>query len=225
MDIELHFTHNCNLRCKHCFQSSESDSNKSSLLSFDEWDNIFAQFEDANVLSVIISGGEPLMYPDSARLLRKISDYKLSLTILTNGLLINEQNLDVFCKPNVSATISLDGESEITHEYLRGKNTFHKTVGAIKLLLQNGAKLNIAHTLHRYNFRNLENFIIYLIGLGIPNLSIGFVEPEGRAAINNDMLLCKEEEKEIYEEIQLLSEKYKNSIKIDFPNLSYKRNH
>lgn len=224
MDIELHFTHNCNLRCKHCFQSSESDSNKSSLLSFDEWDNIFAQFEESNVLSVIISGGEPLMYPDSARLLRKISGYKLSLTILTNGLLINKKNLDVFCKPNVSTTISLDGESEITHEYLRGKNTFHKTVGAIKLLLQNGAKLNIAHTLHRYNFRNLENFIIFLIGLGIPNLSIGFVEPEGRAAINNDMLLCKEEEKEIYEEIQLLSEKYKNSIKIDFPNLSYKRN-
>lgn len=224
MDIELHFTHNCNLRCKHCFQSSEANSNKSALLSFDEWDKIFAQFEQANVLSVVISGGEPLMYPNAIELIRKISDYKLSLSILTNGLLINEKNVDVFCRPNITTTISLDGESETTHEYLRGKNTFLKTERVIKLLSQNGATINIAHTVHRHNSKNLENFIKYLIGLHIPNVSIGLVEPEGRAAINHDMILSKEEEKEIFNEIRTLSEKFKDSITIDFPNLSYKQN-
>jgi radical SAM protein with 4Fe4S-binding SPASM domain len=224
MDIELHFTHNCNLKCKHCFQSSEPNSNKTSLLSFDEWDQIFAQFEQANVLSVVISGGEPLIYPNAIELLRKVSNYKLSLSILTNGLLINENNIDVFCQPNITTTISLDGESEATHEYLRGKNTFHKTERAIKLLLQNGATINIAHTVHRHNFKNLENFIKYLIGLNIPNVSIGIVEPEGRAAINHDMILSKEEEREIFNEIRTLSEKFKDSINIDFPNLSYKQN-
>ncbi len=224
MDIELHLTHNCNLRCKHCFQSSEKNSDRHHLLSIDEWKNIFLQMERTHVLGVIISGGEPLVYPHATDLLREVSHYKMSLSILTNGTLINKDNIDIFSQPNVSTTVSLDGESAYIHEFLRGNHTFQRTEDAIRLLLRHHASVNIAHTIHRKNREHLELFIQHLIELHLPCVSINFIEPEGRAAINSELILSKEEEKAAYEEILELSNRYAPHIRIDFPSLSYKKN-
>lgn len=98
MDVELLLTHNCNLKCKHCFQSSELHSDKRTHLSTHEWEKIFTELEKANIYNVIISGGEPMMYPHFEQLLRKVTDLRMSFSILTNGMLISEKNLDIFKK-------------------------------------------------------------------------------------------------------------------------------
>ncbi|MCT7757217.1 MAG: radical SAM protein, partial [Lactobacillus iners] len=69
----------------------------------------------------------------------------------------------------------------------------------------------------------LEQTIRYLIVHGIKSLSVNFIEPEGRATANDDLLLSPTEERKALEEIRKLESNYRNSISIDFPNLSYKK--
>lgn len=223
MDVELLLTHNCNLRCKHCFQMSQSNSDKRKHLSVDEWTSIFKEFERLGVLSVIITGGEPLAYEGFENLLNEIANYNIAINILTNGLLINNRNLNLFLRPNIALTISLDGCNAEEHEAIRGKGTFSKTCEIIRLLTSNGADLNIAHTINNNNKSSLEEFIQFIISLGVVNLSINFVEPEGRAAENKSLILSKEEEQNVHALIETLTEKYKNYIHIDFPSLAYKQ--
>lgn len=95
MDVELLLTHNCNLKCAHCFQVSGSHSDKRTPLSIFEWEKIFRELEKANIYNVIVSGGEPMMYPHFEDLLRTVTDFRMSFSILTNGMLISEKNLDI----------------------------------------------------------------------------------------------------------------------------------
>ncbi len=222
MDVEIHLTHNCNLKCLHCFQSSELNSNKTKLLSTDDWERIFSQMEEANVLSIIISGGEPFMYPNANEILRELATKRLSIAILSNGLMVNSKNIDIFTNKNVSITISLDGNNESTHEYLRGKNTFAPTMRSIRLLADMKAHMAIAHTLHKQNFKFFEIFVNFLISEGIEALSVNFVEPEGRAALNKNLILSYKEESDMRKKITEICEKYSDKIMIDFSSFSEK---
>lgn len=224
MDVELLLTHNCNLKCKHCFQSSESHSDRRNHLSVSEWKRIFRQLESVNVYNVIISGGEPMIYPHFEELLRIATDLRMSFSILTNGMLISDSNLDIFKKKNVSVTISLDGATAELHEYLRGRNTYKRLMRNIELLVENDVKLNIAHVVNTHNKKHLEELVCFLIDKGVKNLSINLVEPEGRASSNSYLILNSKEEQQMREKINCLQSRYADRIKINFPNLSYRKN-
>lgn len=224
MDVELLLTHNCNLKCAHCFQVSGSHSDKRTPLSIFEWEKIFRELEKANIYNVIVSGGEPMMYPHFEDLLRTVTDFRMSFSILTNGMLISEKNLDIFKKKNVSVTTSLDGCTAELHEFLRGHNTFDHLIHNIDLMVTNDVKLNVAHVVNAHNKEHLEELVRFLIGKGVKNLSINLVEPEGRATSNNFLLLSKSEEHQIRDKIIFLQSYYSDKISIDFPNLSYKEN-
>ncbi|MCM1614951.1 radical SAM/SPASM domain-containing protein [Phocaeicola massiliensis] len=224
MDVEMHFTHNCNLKCKHCFQESDSHSDKKALLQPEKWIEIFKQFENLNMYTIIISGGEPLYYKGFEKVMREVINYRLNYIIFTNGMLITPSNINIFKHDNIQLTISLDGHNAEFHEILRGKNTFDKLNDKLDLLIKNNVNINIAHTLNKKNYLFLEELINYLIKKGIKNLSIGIIEPTGRAAINRELLLNKEEEKDAYNLIKAMDQKYAGKISLNFPNLSFIEN-
>ena len=65
-----------------------------------------------------------MMYPSFEELLRRISKLNISISILTNGMLISERNVRLFQNKNIAITISLDGGTKQDHEFLRGKKHF-----------------------------------------------------------------------------------------------------
>ena len=118
---EVHWamTGRCNLRCRHCFM--ESPENRYPEPSFDLLEQTVAQFVDANVAFVSLTGGEPLLHPDFDRLLSLLRDAGIPVSqIATNGTLVSEsflKKLDAFGQKPVFQ-ISLDGVG--THDRLRG---------------------------------------------------------------------------------------------------------
>lgn len=221
IDVEMHFTHNCNLKCKHCFQESDPHSDTKKHLSAKQWIDIFKQFEQLKMHTIIISGGEPLFYSGFEEVMREVVNYRLSFVFLTNAMLVTPDNIDIFKKKNVQLTISLDGHNADTHELLRGRNTFEKLDGILDFLLDNEVKINIAHTLHKKNYTHLETFIDYLINKGIRSLSIGLIKPSGRAIVNDELLLSKEEERDLYVKIIEMDIAYREKIILNFPDLSF----
>ncbi|MCD7809216.1 MAG: radical SAM protein [Erysipelotrichaceae bacterium] len=88
----------CNMHCKMCYvvQSKEEMNKQGRMLSCDEWLDIARQGCKEGLLFLLLTGGEPLLYPEFKRLYKGLSDMGIIMTINTNGTLINEEWADFF---------------------------------------------------------------------------------------------------------------------------------
>ena len=84
----------CQLKCPHCYRGADKENFrpihrdiKEVLLEVDELIKI------RNIQTLTIAGGEPLLYPDLDELIRYAVERKLSVYLITNGLLINKKRL------------------------------------------------------------------------------------------------------------------------------------
>ena len=89
--------------------------------------------------NVSISGGEPLVRRDIKEILiylRKV--YNGKITLSTNGLLIDKENIETLKKCVDYFEISLDGVDESSCSKIRGEGVFEKVVETVHFLKENG---------------------------------------------------------------------------------------
>jgi len=145
--IYLLLSPNCNLKCKYCFQAANEPELEGSAdyhhqprlnasrLVIDR----FVQFcMDNQVTRVEVFGGEPLFYRKlfqfaAERLLDSVPG--LTMGVITNGTLINEEIMRLFDSRPVWLLLSLDGDRE-RHDALRG--CFEKIARWIPRLVRQG---------------------------------------------------------------------------------------
>ncbi len=215
-NAEIHFTHGCNLKCKHCFQESSPRDLFSNQIEPSYWKSIFQELEFYNVYNIVISGGEPLFYPEFNSLFKEIVNYRLRLNILTNGVLINDDIVDYLSLPNVLLTISMDGHNSETHDFLRGKGSFKKLVVAIERLKERDANITLSYTIHHKNYEFIEDFIEFSIKLGIKSVGFLTIDPIGRALEHKYLLFNSTQINSITENVYNLKIKYKDQIEIEY---------
>lgn len=145
--LNVFFPGKCNLQCTYCFVHKEKESfndiNEEAIRR--EIDIFFNYPGKKKVLS--FNGGEPLLEWDLikkthayAKQQAKKKELILSVTIVTNGTLLKQKNIDFFKRNNISLRISIDGKKD-AHDKLRpfkgvsGKSSFEvimKNIQAIK---------------------------------------------------------------------------------------------
>jgi len=214
MNVEIHFTQKCNLRCSYCAYSV-SENNFLELTS-DIWIKTLKEFEDLRINSIVISGGEPFLYKDFNEILLMIAKLKIRFFIFTNGLLINDNNIRLLRSKNVTISISLDGYLKGTHELFRGFNTFDKVINSIELLGKNDVNFYISTTLNKKNIFEIEK----IINIGIQNkaksIQFGKIEQFGFGRKLSEFILDSKDIMLSKEIINNLKIKYKEQINIDF---------
>ena len=82
----------CNLNCDMCYVhlSKQEMQSQGRLRSLDEWISLAKQMKDAGTLFLLITGGEPLLFPQFKELYCALKDMGMILTLNTNGTLIEE---------------------------------------------------------------------------------------------------------------------------------------
>lgn len=142
--VHINLTNNCNLRCAHCYMSA--GKTKEIRLEVDRIIEIVGKINEKKGTSdIVISGGEPFMFPNLLELLKKLSDNKL--TLFTNGTFINENNYKVICECCDEIQISMEGISESCYEQIRGKGNYKRIRKAMELLMREGIRIVLAVTL------------------------------------------------------------------------------
>lgn len=104
----------CNLQCQYCYEKQRNYTNQQFLTDtlLKKFLNIF----DGRLLSIQLHGGEPLLLgiENIRSLLSVIKEYKgsVKVNIQTNGVLLNDEWLDMFEQefPGLEIGISLDGD-------------------------------------------------------------------------------------------------------------------
>ena len=130
--IQIMLTTRCNIRCKMCDVWKMEYPEE---MTTAEVSDLIRQAVALGVQTIYFTGGEALLRPDIIPLIKLAASFNVITTINTNGILID----DVMARELVSSglhdvTISLDGASAQTHDYIRGKGVFEKAMQAFEHL-------------------------------------------------------------------------------------------
>ena len=156
----------CNLNCKMCYVrlSREEMEKQGRLRTADEWLTLAEQMQKAGTLFLLLTGGEPLIYPDFKKLYLGLKKLGFIISVNTNGTLLNEEWADFFKenKPR-RINITLYGADENAYKNLCNYPAgFEKTINALKLLKERNVPAKISFSATRANADMLGD--IYRIG-------------------------------------------------------------
>lgn len=94
MDGTFELTVRCNLKCNMCLFRHDDSENKSIIdreKTADEWIDMARQVADAGTLSLLITGGEPLIRSDFDKIYKEIYEMGFIITLYTNATLITDK--------------------------------------------------------------------------------------------------------------------------------------
>ena len=210
--IQWHITDRCNLRCPHCYQevyNSKSELSLSDLRKIaDQITNALKKWKKKG--RIALTGGEPFLKSEIFPLMEYLEQDESvwRIGVLTNGILINDDivnRLKEFTKLYY-IQISLDGTTQETNDFIRGKGSFKKAINSFRLLHDNEINTRLMYTVHKKNFHDVTSLIDLAISENIKTLTIERFVPEGKGAEFKDWFLSKDEIHKLFQEISQRSE-------------------
>jgi radical SAM protein with 4Fe4S-binding SPASM domain len=149
-NFQIELTSRCNERCVHCYIPHENKiSDIEPVLFYDTLD----QLRDMGVLSLTLSGGEPMLHPYFVEFLRKTKDYDFSINILSNLILLNDEIIAEMKANRLSSVqVSLYSMEPNIHDSItQMPGSFYKTRDAILRLVANDIPLQISCPVMKQN--------------------------------------------------------------------------
>lgn len=162
----------CNMNCDMCYvrlSRTEMES-QGRLRTLDEWLDIAEEMRKAGALFLLLTGGEPLLYPGIKQLYLKLKEMGFIITINTNGTLIDEGWAGFFGehKPR-RINITLYGADDRAYRDLcHYPGGFEKVMKAVNLLKEQGVDVKLSSSLTRANQHDIEQIIALGEDLDIP---------------------------------------------------------
>lgn len=163
--VEIDVTDACNMACKHCYKNREK---KNAHLSLELIINFLNMLDEKQEISnIVISGGEPLLYPKIEELLRCLNG-KYNIRLNSNGILTHKY-IELFKSLyKFKLQISLDGYDRESYLKMRQQDVFQKVLSNAILCKNNGINIDFRTTLGRDNIQEYHRFIDISNLYGIP---------------------------------------------------------
>lgn len=162
----------CNMNCDMCYVrlSREEMERQGRLRTADEWLEIGRQMKEAGVLFLLLTGGEPFLFPEFRRLYLGLREMGMILTINTNGTLIDEDLAEFFGKHKPRrVNITLYGIDEETYANLcHYPGGYEKTLRGIRLLREQGVDVRVGGSIVRANKDDLDKLLDIEEEFGVP---------------------------------------------------------
>ena len=223
----LHVSHDCNLRCQYCFASTGDFGTGRKIMDIETAkraiDFVIQRSGSRRNIEVDFFGGEPLMAMDTvkatvayARSIEKKAGKCFRFTITTNGVLLDDENIDYINREMSNAVLSLDGRPHVNdrmRKTVNGKGSYEVIVPKFqKLVAGRGTKdYYLRGTFTHYNLDFAED-VMHMADLGFRNVSVEPVVGEetcGYALKDEDLPV-------VLEQYEKLAEKLKDRADVNF---------
>lgn len=196
--IQWKITNKCNLKCKHCYLGKLDGFE----LPFEKADEIADTIINSNVMEVTISGGECLTYKGIEKIIKKFLINGIKVDVFTNALLLknvlDKIDSDILNKSALLFYVSVDGLKS-SHEQIRGKNTFDKTIENIKYAIEKGYPVVTNTVINKINYCDIMDMIVLLKRMGVKDVQLSNLIVQGSA--DNSMKISLPEQMVLKEKI------------------------
>lgn len=156
----------CNFSCPMCYvrkTAGEVAAHDRPILTLDQWMDIAHQAREQGLLYLLLTGGEPLLWPDFWTLYEQLIQMGFLVSINTNGSLIDDAAIQRFRRliPR-RVNITLYGASDATYEAQCGaKGVFSRVKRAIEGLQDAGILVKLNGTMTPQNAADLDALVAY----------------------------------------------------------------
>ncbi len=163
----------CNFQCRMCYvrqTAAEMRSAGRSLIGYEAWLALAEACQEAGMLYLLLTGGEPFAYPGFRTLYEALHDRHLLLSINTNGSLIDADTV-AWLKRRAPrrVNVTLYGASPDTYGRLCGHSDgYDHTVGALRALKEAGITVAVNISPVPENVHELEAMVAVARELDLP---------------------------------------------------------
>lgn len=154
--LNIYLTNACNLRCPHCFM--KAGKRLANELTTDEWVSVLRDFKECGGTAVTLTGGEPTMHPGFRTIVESAHGIGLQLTVLTNGILWNDELIDELSPCMAEVQISIDGVDDASNAKIRKAGTFETLVRNVIRFSRNGVRVSVATTFTNDNIDAAKHY-------------------------------------------------------------------
>jgi radical SAM protein with 4Fe4S-binding SPASM domain len=183
LNVEWELTSACNLRCRHCYVSAGTGLLDE--LSTKEALELIAELDQIGISDITLSGGEPFLRKDIWLIIDELRKRQIPFIIYTNATLLNTEIVEKLVNYNAkSISVSLNGATAETHNFVQNAPTFDLVLNAIKLLRENEIRVQVLFTLMKTNANEVDDLIKLTRELNVDSLCIYPFYPSGRGREN-----------------------------------------
>ena len=215
INATIELTPTCNFRCDMCYIRMEKSQaeKRGGLRSIEEWLHIADQLQEIGTLFILLTGGEPLLYPDFKELYIRLKEKGFILTINTNATLIDDETVRLFqrLKPR-RVNVSLYGVTNGTYLNLcHATNGFDRCLEGLKRLKEYGIDTKLNLTLTRQNIKEHRQMLELADEWDLPMLTNSYISVYSRPGCATTLPLdtCRPVPDEVaHAEVEALEHKY-----------------
>jgi MoaA/NifB/PqqE/SkfB family radical SAM enzyme len=166
ISCSVEITQRCNFECPHCFIKDIGYR----LLKFDQFTRFIDQFSAHGGIFISLTGGEVLLHPDFIKMYLYAHKKGLSVTVFTNGYLINNRIIELFSSfPPRKIEISMYGANENTYlAVTKQPGAYSKVIESIEALSHNKINVHLKSTLFRHNYLDLLSMKQFAVERQLP---------------------------------------------------------
>ena len=210
----------CNLDCVFCIQSSTIGATE---LSLDNFKIIAKKLFPYALVVNFCSDGEPFLNKNFMEFLSICKNYKVPVSITSNGTLLSEAICTSLVKNNYATkfNFSFDGIKKQTVESIRRGINYQKVIDNMCLMVdlkkrykQKYPLLMIRYTAMRKNIEELPELIQYASSLGINGIVVTYLNVANEIDRKESLFYHPALAKSIFEEADRLAKELKIQLKL-----------
>ncbi|GEM_PF-1038689 len=164
ISVVLELTRLCNLNCNYCYAhtfNSDLNTPKYNLdLSTDKWLKAIDILKEAGVASLVFSGGEPLLREDFFTIAEYANKQDFATSLATNGTTIDKKIAQKIKESGINyVQISVFSSIEETNDANRKKDSFKKSINAVRFCKEQGLTVGLSLTLTSLVKDEIQSFL------------------------------------------------------------------
>ena len=197
--------HACNLTCTGCGRIREYESTITKRLTLEQSLNAV---DECGAPVVSICGGEPMLWPDIAKLADALIARKKTIYLCTNGMFVKKRLKEFTPNETFFFNVHLDGMEKNHDISVEKEGVFREAIEGIKAAKAAGFKVSSNTTVYREtDMKEIEELFEYLSQLGV---NAHMIAPAyGYSAVNDrDIFMTRDDVYEKFKDIDKLAKRF-----------------
>lgn len=194
--LQFQYDYSCNFRCEHCCITRLRRKKGDRCFTIEDVKELSKQADEMGLAHLVITGGEPLVFPEFDDIVRAVDPQKFYITSDTNGWFLDAKRAKHLKSIGLDKIqLSLDSLSAKEHdEFRRAPGSHERALRAIDATLDAGLNLILATVVTKQRIRSGEfvEFLEFAKSKGIGTF-VTYAKPVGDWEGNYDVLVTRED--------------------------------
>lgn len=190
--LQFQYDYTCNFRCRHCCITKLRRKKGERCFTIEDVKELSRQADEMGLAHLVITGGEPLCFPDFDELVKAIDPQKFYITSDTNGWFLDEDRARHLKNIGLDKIqLSLDSLVAKEHDdFRRAPGSHERAMKAIDASLAAGLNIILATVVTKQRIRSQEfiDFLEFFKEKGV-GVFVTYAKPVGDWEGNYDVLV------------------------------------